>query len=49
MHGNAPLSLQGGASHYDEIAATSNAWGMILLVVREMLGMESENRLYQYK
>lgn len=30
-----------GASHYDEIAATSNAWKMILPVIRQMLGMEA--------
>lgn len=28
-----------GASHYDEIAASSNAWKLILPVVRRMLGM----------
>lgn len=28
-----------GASHYDEIAASSNAWRMILPVIRQMLGM----------
>jgi len=30
-----------GASHYDEIAATSNAWKMILPVIRQMLGMDA--------
>ncbi|WP_425254542.1 alpha/beta hydrolase [Janthinobacterium sp. NFX145] len=37
---HAEVLILPGASHYDEIAATSNAWGMILPVVRGMLGME---------
>ena len=39
---HAEVLILPGASHYDEIAATSNAWGMILAVVRGMLGMENE-------
>ncbi|MEG0886043.1 MAG: alpha/beta hydrolase, partial [Janthinobacterium sp.] len=35
---HAEVLILPGASHYDEIAATSNAWGMILVVVRGMLG-----------
>ena len=31
-----------GASHYDEIAATSNAWRMILPVIKQMLAMEAK-------
>ncbi len=31
-----------GASHYDEISATSNAWQMILPVIKQMLGIEAK-------
>ena len=39
---HAEVLILPGASHYDEIAATSNAWGMILPVVRGMLGMTDD-------
>lgn len=38
---HAEVLILPGASHYDEIAATSNAWKMILPVIRQMLGMEA--------
>ena len=36
---HAEVLILPGASHYDEIAATSNAWKMILPVLKQMLGM----------
>ena len=36
---HAEVLILPGASHYDEIAASSNAWRMILPVIRQMLGM----------
>lgn len=37
---HAQVLILPGASHYDEIAASSPAWKMVLPVIREMLGME---------
>jgi acetyl esterase/lipase len=39
---HAEVLILPGASHYDEIAATSNAWGMILPVIRQMLERKSK-------
>ena len=39
---HAEVLILPGASHYDEIAASSNAWRMILPVIRQMLGMETQ-------
>lgn len=39
---HAEVLILPGASHYDEIAATSNAWQLILPVIRQMLGMEAQ-------
>lgn len=36
---HAEVLILPGASHYDEIAATSPAWTMILPVIKQMLGM----------
>ena len=41
---HAEVLILPGASHYDEIAASSPAWKMVLPVVREMLGMEKDNK-----
>ncbi|PKB20475.1 alpha/beta hydrolase [Janthinobacterium sp. 64] len=39
---HAEVLILPGASHYDEIAATSNAWRMILPVIKQMLAMEAK-------
>ena len=39
---HAEVLILPGASHYDEIAATSPAWKMVLPVIRQMLGLKSE-------
>ena len=39
---HAEVLIMPGASHYDEIAATSNAWRMILPVIKQMLATEAK-------
>ena len=39
---HAEVLILPGASHYDEIAATSNAWRMILPVIKQMLAVEAK-------
>ncbi|WP_226929623.1 alpha/beta hydrolase [Janthinobacterium aquaticum] len=38
---HAQVLILPGASHYDEIAASSPAWKMVLPVIKEMLGMDN--------
>ena len=38
---HAEVLILPGASHYDEIAATSNAWKLILPVLKQMLGLDA--------
>ena len=41
---HAEVLILPGASHYDEIAATSPAWKMILPVIRQKLGLQGDNK-----
>ncbi|MGK5026004.1 alpha/beta hydrolase [Janthinobacterium sp. RB2R34] len=41
---HAEVLILPGASHYDEIAATSPAWKMILPVIKQMLGLQSDSQ-----
>ena len=41
---HAEVLILPGASHYDEIAATSPAWKMVLPVIRQMLGLQTDSR-----
>lgn len=41
---HAEVLILPGASHYDEIAATSPAWKMILPVIKQMLGLQGDSQ-----
>ncbi|WP_308921250.1 alpha/beta hydrolase [Janthinobacterium sp. J1-1] len=40
---HAEVLILPGASHYDEIAATSPAWKMVLPVIKQMLGLQGDS------